>query len=48
MEDNKIKEGILRKSEQIVHADSETDAALIFCVNEHVDIWGRANHTNIV
>ena len=33
MEDNKIKEGILRKSEEIVHADSETDAALIFCVN---------------
>ena len=32
MEDNKIKEGILRKSEQVVHPDSETDAAFIFCV----------------
>ena len=30
MEDNEIKEGILRKSKQIIHPQSETDAALIF------------------
>ena len=46
MEDNKIKEGILRKSEQVIHPDSETDAALIFCVNVQVDMSGHKAHNS--
>ena len=46
MEDNEIKEGILRKSKQIIHPQSETDAALIFwrvkCL--HVDVSGHKSH----
>ena len=46
MEDNEIKEGILRKSKQIIHPQSETDAALIFwrvkCL--HVDMSGHKSH----
>ena len=46
MEDNEIKEGIFRKSKQIIHPQSETDAALIFwrvkCL--HVDMSGHKSH----
>ena len=46
MEDNEIKEGILRKSEQVVHPDSETDAAFISCVNVQVDMSGHKAHNS--
>ena len=46
MEHKKIKEGILRKSEQVVHPDSETDATWIFCVNAHVDMSVHKAHNS--